>query len=347
MSNPGESTRNPTGYPFHVSSSTGPRVPILNLSTVYTRMDSLQQFLSESVNNNTLISKDQMDMVSSEISSAIHQIIVNAAALLSSSSSSSQPFMPQPPVESTAIKKAQVLKVENREESEEDTEAIELDAVELLAEHVHFCDICGKGFKRDTNLRMHMRAHGNQFKTLEALAKPDKGDKTISVSLAGKTKFSCPFEGCNRNKKHSKFKPLMSVICVRNHFKRSHCPKMYSCNRCDKKSFSVLADLKSHLKHCGESRWKCSFGTSFSRKDKLFGHMALFEGHMPAVVGEEAGSKAKGLVVGGAVATEEDEEEEESVVKGDDLVDNEFFEGLLFGFGPMEGYNSQDVWGLL
>ena len=197
-----------------------------------------------------------MDMVSSEISSAIHQIIVNAAALLSSSSSSSQPFMPQPPVESTAIKKAQVLKVENREENEEDTEAIELDAVELLAEHVHFCDICGKGFKRDANLRMHMRAHGNQFKTLEALAKPDKGDKTISASLAGKTKFSCPFEGCNRNKKHGKFKPLMSVICVRNHFKRSHCPKMYSCNRCDKKSFSVLADLKSHLKHCGESRWK-------------------------------------------------------------------------------------------
>ncbi|XP_011031036.1 PREDICTED: protein SENSITIVE TO PROTON RHIZOTOXICITY 1-like [Populus euphratica] len=341
MSNPGESTRNPTGYSFHVNRNTDPRVPLLNLSTVCTRMDSLKQFLSESVNNNTLISKDQMDMVSSEISSAINQIIVNAAALLSSSSSSSQPFVPQPPVESTAIKKAQVLKVENREENEE-----ELDAVELLAEHVHFCDICGKGFKIDANLRMHMRAHRNQFKTLEALAKPDKGDKTISASLAGKTNFSCPFEGCNRNKKHSKFKPLMSVICVRNHFKRSHCPKMYSCNRCHK-SFSVLADLKSHLKHCGESRWKCSFGTSFSRKDKLFGRMALFEGHMPAVVGEEAESKAKGLVVGGAVALEEDDEEEESVVKGDDLVDNEFFEGLPFGFGSMEGYNLQDVWGLL
>ena len=95
------------------------------------------------------------------------------------------------------------------------------------------------------------------------------------------------------------------------------------------------------------NRGGSSFGTSFSRKDKLFGHMALFEGHMPAVVGEEAGSKAKGLVVGGAVAMEEDEEEEESVVKGDDLVHNEFFEGLLFGFGPMEGYNLQDVWGLL
>ncbi|CAK7334679.1 unnamed protein product [Dovyalis caffra] len=347
MSNPGESTRKPTGY-FIPVSDTDPQVPLLNLSTVRTRMDSLQQFLSESVNSNNLISKDQMNMVSSEISSAIHQIIVNAAALLSCSSSSSQPVMPQSPVEITAIGKAQVLKVENKEESDEDSEVVELDAVELLAEHVHFCEICGKGFKRDANLRMHMRAHGNQFKTLEALAKPYKGNETASASLAGKTKFSCPFEGCNRNKKHSKFRPLKSVICVRNHFKRSHCPKMYSCNRCNKKSFSVVTDLKSHLKHCGESRWKCSCGTSFSRKDKLFGHMALFEGHMPAVVGEEEESKAKEVAVGGAAAMEEDEEEE-LAVKVDDLSggcnDNEFFEGLLDGFGSMEGYSLQDVMG--
>ncbi|KAJ6916980.1 protein SENSITIVE TO PROTON RHIZOTOXICITY 1-like [Populus alba x Populus x berolinensis] len=315
MSNPGESTQNPTGFSVPIS-NTDPRVPLLNLSTVRARMDSLQQFLSES------------------ISSAIHDIIVNAAALLSCKSNSSQPFTPQPPVHSTAIKKAQVLKVENKEEDSE--------------VHVHFCEICGKGFKRDANLRMHMRAHGNQFKTLEALAKPDKGNETISASFAGKTKFSCPFEGCNRNKKHSKFKPLKSVICVRNHFKRSHCPKMYSCNRCNKKSFSVVTDLKSHLKHCGESRWKCSCGTSFSRKDKLFGHMALFEGHMPAVVGEEEDSKAKEVGGGGAVDMEEDEEEE-SVVKGDNLSgdcnDNGFFEGLLDGFCSMEGYSLQDVLG--
>uniref|UniRef100_A0A6N2MNG1 C2H2-type domain-containing protein n=1 Tax=Salix viminalis TaxID=40686 RepID=A0A6N2MNG1_SALVM len=321
MSNPGESTRTPTGFSVPAS-NTDPRVPLRNLSSVRTRMDSLQQFLSESVNFNTLIRKDQMDMISSEISSAIHEIIINAAALLScsSSSSSSQPLTPLPPVESSAMKKAQVLKVENKEENEKDSELVELDAVELLAEHVHFCDICGKGFKRDANL----------------------------PSLAGKTKFSCPFEGCNRNKKHSKFKPLKSVICVRNHFKRSHCPKMFSCNRCNKKSFSVVTDLKSHLKHCGESRWKCSCGTSFSRKDKLFGHMALFEGHMPAVVVEEEESKAKEVRVGGALAMEEDEEEE-LVVKGDNLGgdcnDNEVFEGLLDGFGSMEGYSLQDVLG--
>lgn len=131
-----------------------------------------------------------------------------------------------------------------------------------------------------------MRAHGNQFKTPQALAKPERGEKGV-IGRSRKVRFSCPFVGCNRNKQHTKFRPLKSAICVKNHFKRSHCPKMYTCDRCNKKSFSVMADLKSHLKHCGESKWKCSCGTSFSRKDKLFGHMALFEGHMPAVVGEK------------------------------------------------------------
>ncbi|XP_076933174.1 protein SENSITIVE TO PROTON RHIZOTOXICITY 1-like, partial [Bidens hawaiensis] len=166
------------------------------------------------------------------------------------------------------------------DEIEDETDAIEIDTVELLAEHLHFCDYCGKGFKRDANLRMHMRAHGNKFKTLEALSKPEKLGSGIESTGVKRTRFSCPFDGCGRNKKHKKFRPLKSVICVKNHFKRTHCAKMYSCNGCDKKRFSVLADLKSHLKRCGEAKWKCSCRTSFLRKDKLFGHMALFEGHM-------------------------------------------------------------------
>ncbi|KAF2293045.1 hypothetical protein GH714_035666 [Hevea brasiliensis] len=325
MSNPAESAAFPTEYSVPVGSA-DLRVSLRNLSTVQVRMDSLQQFLSESVNNNTLISKAQMDMVSAEISSAIHQIIVNGAALLAGSQ----------PVANFS------LKVEERDDFDVDCDIVELDAVELLAEHVHFCEICGKGFKRDANLRMHMRAHGNQFKTPEALAKPDKGSES-SAAAKRKTRFSCPFEGCNRNKKHKKFRPLKSVICVRNHFKRSHCPKMYSCNRCNKKSFSVVADLKSHLKHCGETRWKCSCGTTFSRKDKLFGHLALFEGHMPAVVGEDD-NRAKG----GVIAMEEDEQEEVLVKEGELLgncADNGFFEGLLDGFASIEGYNLEDVLG--
>ncbi|KAK5843435.1 hypothetical protein PVK06_005892 [Gossypium arboreum] len=47
-------------------------------------MDTLHQFLSQSLDANTLISKDHMDLVSSELASAVHQVIVNGAAILSS-----------------------------------------------------------------------------------------------------------------------------------------------------------------------------------------------------------------------------------------------------------------------
>ncbi|XP_016511186.2 protein SENSITIVE TO PROTON RHIZOTOXICITY 1-like [Nicotiana tabacum] len=327
-----------------------PRAPLLNLSAVQVRMDSLQKFLSDSINSNTLLGQQQMNMVSDEITSAIHQIIVNGAALLSSAQSPNH----QPPPQSPELKmnpksnhKRTFSEFDGRgsevelleEEDGDDWEIIELDAVELLAEHIHFCDFCGKGFKRDANLRMHMRAHGNQYKTPEALAKPDKCIESGSKNR----RFSCPFVGCCRNKSHSKFRPLKSAICVKNHFKRSHCPKMYSCTRCNKKSFSVLADLKSHLKHCGETKWKCSCGTSFSRKDKLFGHMALFEGHMPAIEPEEEAKPP-------AAAVEDDVEMD--VSRGSDNgfldirtgSDNGFLDRLMLdGFESIDSYCFQDL----
>ncbi|KAL6993154.1 hypothetical protein U1Q18_011272 [Sarracenia purpurea var. burkii] len=399
MSNSGEFCKNPVTFqsshrpPEDVLclapvAGADPRVLLLNLSTVRSRMDSLQCFLSDSVTSNSLIGKDQMEMVSTEIASAINQIIVNGAALLACNHRSSLPPQfkekaPNPPqtanrslvtdfasdlrfsdhsgdVElktSTATmnsvgtgkdKGVVGMKVEEEEMKDEiggdDWEIVELDAVELLAEHIHFCDICGKGFKRDANLRMHMRAHGNQFKTPEALAKPERCSPELSRR---KTRFSCPFVGCNRNKLHKKFRPLKSTICVKNHFKRSHCPKMYSCNRCNKKSFSVVADLKSHLKHCGESKWKCSCGTTFSRKDKLFGHMTLFEGHMPAVADDD--EKAKGAATTEAetamiAENEEDEDRMKEAETGPNIADDNWFsEGLLDVFGPIDGYCLQDL----
>ncbi|KAF8377313.1 hypothetical protein HHK36_030688 [Tetracentron sinense] len=405
--------------PFGIVDS---RVPLHNLSILHQKLDSIQRFLSESVSRNSMIGEDQMDVVSTEIASAIHHTIVNGAALLACSQQQNQidlagkvsdqrdlkapmssiftgnltgpsySFAGKVPISSLISAKATELveksmkstdlggsgcnsicgkgsskvdlefstrslvsgnrkgdsdpKVaaadeEMKDEIDDDAECeiVELDAVELLAEHIHICDICGKGFKRDANLRMHMRAHGEQFKSPGALVKPDRIMDSIT-----RTRFSCPFVGCNRNKSHKKFRSLKSVICVKNHFKRSHCPKMFSCNRCNKKSFSVLTDLKSHLKHCGESKWLCSCGTSFSRKDKLFGHMTLFEGHMPAVAGDN--EKSKGTVIMEDCVDEQ--EEETHMEEGESpatVSDNGFFDSLLESFGETSSDYFKDVFG--
>ncbi|KAI3807555.1 hypothetical protein L1987_23485 [Smallanthus sonchifolius] len=160
-------------------------------------------------------------------------------------------------------------------------EILQLEKEEILAPHTHFCLICGKGFKRDANLRMHMRGHGDEYKTPAALAKPHKETPKLVK------RYSCPYVGCKRNKNHKKFQPLKTILCVKNHYKRSHCDKSYTCSRCNTKKFSVIADLKTHEKHCGRDRWLCSCGTTFSRKDKLFGHISLFQGHTPAIPFDE------------------------------------------------------------
>ncbi|XP_066334033.1 zinc finger protein STOP1 homolog [Miscanthus floridulus] len=173
-------------------------------------------------------------------------------------------------------------------------EVIELGKEEILAPHVHSCKVCGKGFKRDANLRMHMRGHGEEYKTAAALAKPASASAAAPSSSAGRCFYSCPFVGCKRNREHRSFQPLKTAVCVKNHYRRSHCDKSYICRRCNVKRFSVLADLRTHEKHCGRDRWVCSCGTSFSRKDKLFGHVAAFDGHAPALPPDDDDSVANG-----------------------------------------------------
>ncbi|EMS52759.1 hypothetical protein TRIUR3_27533 [Triticum urartu] len=105
-----------------------------------------------------------------------------------------------------------------------------------------------------------------------------------AADVAPRFFYSCLYAGCKRNREHRDFQPLKTPVCVKNHYRRSHCDKSHVCRRCGVKRFSVLADLRTHEKHCGRDRWVCSCGVSFSRKDKLFAHVAIFDGgHTPAL----------------------------------------------------------------
>ncbi|KAM0897776.1 hypothetical protein ACQ4PT_022350 [Festuca glaucescens] len=325
-----------------------PRAALQRLAALGDRMAAVRRRLAASISGESQpLSPSVIQSVSSEISSAAHLVVLNAASLLSSSlpfpapSPPAAPPAPPAPIQElpSAATSAQGRPLEAIE-GDGGYDVVELNADELLAEHVHFCNICGKGFRRDANLRMHMRAHGDQFKTLDALSRPGQ----VKPAAGRDVRFSCPFTGCNRNRVHRRFRPLKSAVCARNHFRRSHCPKLYACERCGgKKRFAVLADLRSHLRHCGEeAQWRCSCGTTFSRKDKLFGHLALFEGHMPAISAPNNDAVAAPTETPLDIMDEEGiegncDQEDDDEGRFDPEFFNEWMEELKDGAGPADG----------
>uniref|UniRef100_A0A0D9VHE0 C2H2-type domain-containing protein n=1 Tax=Leersia perrieri TaxID=77586 RepID=A0A0D9VHE0_9ORYZ len=334
----------PSGTAIGVAGAGGgdadPQAVLLRLVALGDHMGAIRRRIASSLSGESEpLSSAEIHSVSSEISSTAHLIVLNAASLLSATvpfpAPAPVPILPAPLQEiPPVVSVAQEIPPKEAAKGDGDFDVVELDASELLSEHVHFCDICGKGFRRDANLRMHMRAHGDRFKTLDALSRPCQPRANAGGGAGREVRFSCPYAGCNRNRAHRRFRPLKSAVCARNHFRRSHCPKLYSCERCDgKKRFAVLADLRSHLRHCGEeAQWRCSCGTTFSRKDKLFGHLALFEGHKPAVA-----EPNKGVVAAPAEASVSMMEE------GGVELNREQEEDAQGGFDPESGWRSSEV----
>lgn len=265
-----------------------PKTMLSNLAFLEQKIHQLQDLVHLIAGRQTRDERRQRHLVTADVASVIAQLISAAGNLLP----------PAPPPEQ-AREEPELKEEEEHEHEAEDGESLapgtyeilQLEKEEILAPHTHFCAICGKGFKRDANLRMHMRGHGDEYKTAAALAKPSNAGP--AEPAAATKRYSCPFGGCKRNREHKKFQPLKTILCVKNHYKRTHCDKSFTCSRCKAKKFSVIADLKTHEKHCGKDKWLCSCGTTFSRKDKLFGHISLFQGHTPAIPLDDARAAAE------------------------------------------------------
>ncbi|KAI3450634.1 hypothetical protein Pfo_007299 [Paulownia fortunei] len=139
-------------------------------------------------------------------------------------------------------------KTETNEESQgfspKNDDVIELDAADILAMYTHYCQVCGKG------------AHGDEYKSSAALSNPMKSENGENSGGGGVGKLPRKY-----------YTPNITT--------RGATARKCVCKRCNRKQFSVLSDLRTHEKHCGDVKWLCSCGNTYSRKDKLMGACCL------------------------------------------------------------------------
>ncbi|KAK3020295.1 hypothetical protein RJ639_045793 [Escallonia herrerae] len=159
---------------------------IYHLSVLKDKLHQVQSVV------NIFVSPDQTHPLDSAIASMgtlVQDIIITASSTM---------FTCQEMALGATSEKGEFRESENNEGFlQKKNNIIELDAADLLAKYTHYCHVCGKGFECDTNLRMHIRAHGDEYKSSANLSNLIKNDGDGESLAKSRRKYSCPEEGRN------------------------------------------------------------------------------------------------------------------------------------------------------
>uniref|UniRef100_A0A1D1XKK7 Zinc finger protein MAGPIE n=1 Tax=Anthurium amnicola TaxID=1678845 RepID=A0A1D1XKK7_9ARAE len=117
-----------------------------------------------------------------------------------------------------------------------DAEVVALSPETLVATNRFVCEICGKGFRRDQNLRLHRREHNLPWNL-----------RGSSGERPRKRVYVCPVPTCVY---HHPARALGDLTGIKKHFFRKHgVEKKYGCDSCSKK-YAVLSDWQAHVRMC-------------------------------------------------------------------------------------------------
>ncbi|XP_039870388.1 zinc finger protein 271-like isoform X3 [Simochromis diagramma] len=184
----------------------------------------------------------------------------------------------------------------------EDSDTVDSQMTENTEEKPFSCDFCGQKFKRDSNLKTHIRVHTgekpfsckicersfrNQY-NLNRHMRVHTGEQPFGCDVCNK-RFSHPGSLKRHQNVHTGEKPFSCSICnkkfrQRIHFKRHmrvHTgEKPFGCDVCCKR-FNCKRNLKTHMRvHTGERPFGCDVcKKSFSQPGILKRHMSVHTGN--------------------------------------------------------------------